>query len=49
MAKNATRKPRGFGAFDRLCRRLAQVPKEEVDARIESDRVERERIRRKKK
>lgn len=34
MAKKKLPKPRGFGAFDELTRRLIQVPKEELDKQL---------------
>jgi hypothetical protein len=30
----AARRPRGFGAFDALAKKLIKVPKEEVDAAV---------------
>ena len=33
--KKAAKKPSGFKAFDALARKLVQVPKAEVDRRIE--------------
>lgn len=30
MKKPKTRKPKGYGAFDELARKLVQVPKDEV-------------------
>lgn len=33
--KKAARRPRGFGAFDALTRKLIQVPKEEVDRQVD--------------
>jgi hypothetical protein len=33
MADKQERKPRGFGAFNDLMRKLIKVPKEEVDRR----------------
>lgn len=43
MADKA-KKPKGWRAFDKLTRKLAAVPKEEVDAREK----QRDKIRRKK-
>lgn len=40
MVKKAARKPRGFGAFDQLARRIVRVPKSEVD-RAEAERKKR--------
>ena len=34
-------KPKGWRLFDRLCKKLVQVPKEEVDTKIERDRTKR--------
>lgn len=47
MAKQS--KPAGWKAFDKLARGLAQVPKEEADAKIAADKAERIAKRRKKK
>lgn len=33
--KKPARRPRGFGAFDDLTRKLIQVPKEEVDRLVD--------------
>lgn len=41
-------KPAGWKAFDRLARGLAQVPKEELDAKIAADRKARIKARKKK-
>lgn len=48
MSKH-TPKPAGWKAFDRLARAVAQVPKEEVDAKIAADKKARIKARRKKK
>jgi hypothetical protein len=45
----AKQKPAGWKAFDKLARGLAQVPKEEVDAKITADKAARIKARRKKK
>lgn len=42
------RKPKGFGAFAALLRRLAAVPKEAVDARIAQQQAARREQREKK-
>lgn len=47
MAKKAAKKPEGFRAFDKLTRKLIQVPKEEVESQIESDRKARKKRRKK--
>lgn len=47
MAKKATKKPKGWGKFDALARKLARVPKDDVDAAIEADRKKRKRRRKK--
>jgi len=44
----AKQKPRGFDAFDALTRKLIDVPKEKVDAKIAADRAERRKAKRKK-
>lgn len=43
------KKPKGWRAFDDLTKKLIRVPKEECDAQVERDRVERKAKRRKKK
>jgi hypothetical protein len=43
----AKKKPRGFGKFDALTRKLVQVDKEAVDKRIEKDKAK--RIKKRKK
>lgn len=35
MAKKKSKKPAGYKAFDELTRKLVQVPKKELDRRIE--------------
>ena len=42
------RKPKGWGRFDALMRKLAGVPKEDVNERIAAEQAER-KARRKKK
>lgn len=42
-------KPRGFEAFDALTRKLIQVPKEKVDAKMQADKAARKKAKRKKK
>ena len=44
-----SKKPRGWGAFDTLARKLVAVPKEAVDAKVASDKAKRIKQRRKKK
>jgi len=36
-----TKKPEGWRAFDSLAKRLVQVPKEEVDRKIATDKAKR--------
>lgn len=48
MAKKATKKPKGWRAFDTLARNLAQVPKEQVDAKVAADKAKRIKARKKK-
>lgn len=48
MAKKAKKKPKGWRAFDALARRVAQVPKEEVDKKIKRDKAKRKKAKRKK-
>lgn len=43
----AKKKPRGFGKFDALTRKLVQVDKTAVDKRIEKDKAK--RIKKRKK
>ncbi len=43
MAKDSSKKPAGFAAFDKLARKLVRVPKAEVD------RAEAKRSKRKKR
>lgn len=45
MAKK--KKPKGWRAFDQLCKKLVKVPKKQVDAKIERDRIK--RLKKKKK
>lgn len=49
MAKKAKKKPKGWRAFDSLARKLSQVPKEEVDTKIATDKATRIAKRKKKK
>lgn len=42
-------KPKGFDEFDKLTRKLAAVPKEQVDAKIAADKAARAAKRKKKK
>jgi len=44
-----SKKPEGWRAFDSLAKRLAAVPKEEVDKKIATDKAKRIAKRRKKK
>ena len=46
MSKDSTRpkKPKGFGAFDALARKLVRVPKSEVE-RAEKKREKRKRVK----
>lgn len=44
-----SKKPNGWTAFNALARKLAQVPKEEVDAKIAKDKKARIAKRKKKK
>jgi len=41
-----TKKPAGFRAFNALCKKLIQVPKSEIDAKVERDKAR--RIKKKK-
>ena len=42
MAKDTPeRKPRGFGKFSELMKKLVQVPKEQVDAQIAASKPKR--------
>lgn len=43
------RKPKGFDAFDALARKVAAVPKEQVDAKIAADKAARLKQRKRKK
>ena len=43
----ANKKPRGFGKFDALTRKLVQVDKAAVDKRIERDKAKRIKWRKK--
>lgn len=47
MAKR--KKPKGWRAFDKLSRALAQVPKEDVDKKIAADKAKRIAKRKRKK
>lgn len=47
MAKKV-KKPPGFAKFDRLARKLAAVPKEDVEATIEADKKKRKAQRKKR-
>ena len=42
-------KPKGWRAFDSLAKQLAHVPKDEVDAKIETDKAKRIAKRKKRK
>lgn len=44
----ASKKPRGFGKFDALTRKLVQVDKAAVDKRVEKDKAKRIKARDKK-
>lgn len=44
-----SKKPEGWRKFDALAKRLAGVPKEEVDAKIAADKKKRIKAKRKKK
>lgn len=48
MAKEAG-KPEGWRKFDSLAKRLAGVPKEQVDAKVAADKKKRLKTKRKKK
>lgn len=39
MAKKKTHKPRGFGKFDELTRKLIQVPRDELERRLAKRKV----------
>ena len=41
------KKPKGWRAFDQLCKKLVKVSKQEVDAKIERDKAQ--RVKKKKK
>lgn len=43
-----SKKPEGWRAFDALAKKLTQVPKEEVDAKIAADKKARLKKRKKK-
>lgn len=45
----ASKKPRGWRAFDALTKLLIAVPKDEIEAQIEQGRRERKKRRRRKK
>lgn len=45
----ADAKPRGWGKFDELARKLAKVPKEQVEAKIAEAKAARKKRRRKPK
>lgn len=44
----ADKKPRGWGKFDELSRKLAKVPKEEVEAKIAEAHAKRKKRKRRK-
>lgn len=44
----AKEKPRGFGPFDALARKLAKVSKDDVEKKIAADKAARKKARRKK-
>jgi hypothetical protein len=41
-------KPKGWGEFDKLARRVVAVPKEAVDAKIKADKIARRKKRKSK-
>lgn len=43
------KKPEGWKAFDSLAKKLVQVPKEDVDAKVAKDKAKRLKQRNKKK
>lgn len=43
------KKPKGWRKFDALARKLAQVPKEELEAQVEAGRAERKGKKKRKK
>lgn len=43
----ASKKPRGFGKFDALARKLVQIDKAAVDKRVEKDKAKRIKQRKK--
>ena len=45
----AEKKPEGWRKFDALTRKLIQVPKDELEAQVESDRAARRKAKAKKK
>lgn len=45
----AEKKPKGWRKFDELTRKLIQVPKDELEAQVESDRAARRKAKAKKK
>ena len=44
----ANKKPKGWKAFDVLTRRLVQVPKGELDKKVDDDKADRLRRRKRK-
>ena len=46
---SASKKPEGWKAFDSLAKKLVQVPKEDVDAKVTKDKAKRIKQRKKKK
>jgi len=44
----ADKKPRGWGEFDKLVRKLAKVPKEQVEAKIAEAQAKRKKRKRPK-
>lgn len=44
----ADKKPKGWGKFDELARKLAKVPKEEVEAKIAEAHAKRKKRRKSK-
>ncbi len=47
--KKKARKPKGFKAFDKLARKLVQVPKGELDKKVADDKAGRLRRKARKK
>jgi len=41
------KKPKGWRAFDQLCKKLVKVPKDEVDGKIERDKAKRPKKKKK--